>query len=178
MNVSKRLFAVVGLSLSVAACGDTTDMGVDEAGDNNAALAPASLLTAAWDASAQEHTAAEIAKLALHRSKNDAVLAWAKASMAAHQQAYNELRSLGDTLHLKISRIMTIEGERQYAALFVRGSNSFDPAFKETLQALQNQGLAYTNTLNNASNNAQLRAWASQAGELWKSEQQSVNNLP
>lgn len=179
---------VIGLGLSsvlvssvLAACGGAANIDTQEgpANASDAAMVRESEeMAAVWNASAHEHTAAEIAKLALHRSKDPAVLAYAKDSQLAHEEAYRALRTIGEKLHMPISKIMTFEGEKQYAKLFMRGSATFDGPFKETLKRLQTAGIDYAQALQHATSQAELQAWAVKSVGLYNNEQLKHTELP
>lgn len=175
---SKRLLAL-GLSSVVfstlMACGDNTATLNTQEGPADAQeaamLRQSEEMAAVWNASAHEHTAAEIAKLAQHRSKDPAVLAYAKVSQKTHEEAYRALRTIGEKLRMPISRIMTLEGDKQYAKLFVRGSATFDGPFKETLDQLHTAGIDYAQALQHASSQPELQAWAVKSVGIYNAEQ-------
>lgn len=180
MQLSKSLFAVIGLSLTMVACGDAANIesDADATQQEGSALKPMELLTAVWDSSAHEHTAAELAKLASHRSKNATVLAWAKQSQTAHQQQYDAIVRLADAKHLKAAKIYTIEGTKLYGQLFALGSRAFDAEFKKAMTTMQTRGIDYATALTDVTTDVQLRTWAEQTTALYQSEQQSAGNLP
>jgi predicted outer membrane protein len=169
------MVATVAMMVSLAACGDASDVQLAGDAQAEASLSTRSDRIACYAASEDERTAAEIARLTQARATSPSVLAYAKGRRAAHEALYQALRDVGTAEHLPVSRTMSPAGEKLWGALFNHSGERYEGDFF-TLQAqMQRDTLTHLRGLRAEVTSPALQAWLDRAIDVWQAEPEAMS---
>ncbi|HET6347269.1 MAG TPA: DUF4142 domain-containing protein [Myxococcota bacterium] len=161
----------IALVVSLAACGDARDVDLG-AGAYEAAegLSLRDDQIGCYAASELERTAAELARLTLHRAHSDAVRGYARAALQAHEALYAGLKQVGAAEHLPVSRTMSLTGEKMWGALYNHGGKRFEADFFGLQAKLQAETLQQLHGLRAQASNVALQTWIDGAIVQWQAD--------
>ena len=180
MQTRKQWFLCSITCLAIAGCGDiaaTSSSVNDSASSTSEALRPDYEASAVRATSQVEFNAMEIARLALHRSHDPAVLDFARKMLDAHTRSRTWLRRVASAHGFKVATTMDTQGQSMWSALFVKSGKPFDRALAEALGGLQQSGLKNISQLEKLDIHEETAVWCSAAADVWRHEQTSRRTL-